>query len=195
MGCSHGSKWTDEKVEKVILDCMSHHNITRMPSRSELVEFTKSNAVPCRISKTIGYYGWAERLGLKMKKSDTQTGKIGEEQAVQLLRSKGFDVERMTTRHPYDLLVNGCVKVDVKTSHLYRGAAGNFYTFNLEKRFPTCDAYFLIAKGEQDRIYIVPAQNAHQTQISIGETTSIYHSFENRYDIIESLSEAFKAVI
>ncbi len=194
MGYSHGIKWTDEHVERIILECMSYHNITRMPSRAELMEFTGNNSVGCRISKTLGYYGWAKKLGLPMKQSETQIGKMGEEQAMRLLILNGFTAERMTTRHPYDLLVDDVVKVDVKTSHLYHGPTGNFYTFHLEKRFPTCDAYFLIAKGTVDRVYIIPAKNSHQTQISIGETTSVYYAFEDRYDILRSLSNAFRSI-
>lgn len=77
---------------------------------------------------------------------------------------------------------------------MYKGDAGNFYSFNLEKRFPTCDIYALLTISEDKKVYIVPAKNAMQTQISIGENESIYHKYLNQIDIVNDYVNAFQSI-
>lgn len=114
MGYTAGFKWTTELIAKNILACKQALKIERMPTREEIRNFFGDDRLTNKISKTLGYYGWAEQLGLPMKPSETQTGKLGESYIADWIAQKGHAVQRMTTRHPYDLLVDGVVKVDVK---------------------------------------------------------------------------------
>lgn len=198
MGHTHGTAWTDELIESMIIECKDGMGIARMPSRAEIKSYFGDDCLTNKISKTYGYYGWAERLGLSMKGSDTQTGKIGERFARKWLEEHGLDVQQMTTNYPYDLYVNGCVKVDVKYSHLYspKGASFAFYSFRLGKEIPTCDIYLLIAQDKENtrRYFVVPSREAQQKQISIGEKKSVYYKYENRIDIILDYEAAFKNI-
>lgn len=172
---------------------MSATGLTRMPSRSELSEYYGNDKLTNAIRRFPGgYYKIAEILNVEMKESETQFGKYGEDLATKLLEEHGFAVERMSTRYAYDLYVNGSVKVDVKTARLSKTSGTAFYySFNLEKRFPTCDIYFLIARNEDgESIYIVPA-SINQTQIGIGEKKTKYIKYQDRYDIIADMSKAF----
>lgn len=122
-----------------------------MPSRSELSEYYGNDKLTNAIRRFPGgYYKIAEILNVEMKESETQFGKYGEDLATKLLEEHGFSVERMSTRYAYDLYVNGSVKVDVKTARPSRANKSFCYSFNLEKRFPTCDVYFLIAKKRRE---------------------------------------------
>lgn len=191
---SYRTPWTDELVEAKILECVNGLELNRMPSRQEFHDFYGNDALTNRIRRSGGYYDWAIRLGLKMKSSETQIGKDGELLAKELLERRGFTVERMTTRYPYDLYVDGAVKVDVKTAHLTQIKGYGCYSFNLEKRAPTCDIYFLIALGiENETVYIVPAF-ANQTQICIGAKNTIYKKYIDRYDIIQNIASAHKSI-
>lgn len=192
MGHAFGEHWTQEKILQSVKDCMDATGLTRMPSRSELSGYYGNNKVTNAIKRFPGgYYKVAELLKIEMKKSETQFGKYGEELAIKLLEEHGFSVERMTTRYVYDLYVNGSVKVDVKTARPSRANKSFCYSFNLEKRFPTCDVYFLIAKNEKkENIYIVPA-SINQTQIGLGTGTTVYSKYQDRYDIITDMSKAF----
>lgn len=193
MGHAFGEHWTQEKILQSVKDCMDATGLTRMPSRSELSGYYGNNKVTNAIKRFPGgYYKVAELLKIEMKKSETQFGRSGEELAIDLLKAHGFEVERMSTRYAYDLYVNGSVKVDVKTARLSKTSGTAFYySFNLEKRFPTCDVYFLIAKNEDgESIYIVPA-SINQTQIGIGEKKTKYIKYQDRYDIIADMSKAF----
>ncbi len=121
-----------------------------MPSRNELNRYFGNTGITNALRRFPGgYYEIAKILDVQMKESETQFGRSGEELAIELLESHGFEVQRMSTRYAYDLYVNGSVKVDVKTARLSKTSGTAFYySFNLEKRFPTCDIYFLIAKSE-----------------------------------------------
>lgn len=185
--------WTQDKILLYVKACMSATGLTRMPSRSELSEYYGNDKLTNAIRRFPGgYYKIAEILNVEMKESETQFGKYGEDLATKLLEEHGFAVERMSTRYAYDLYVNGSVKVDVKTARLSKTSGTAFYySFNLEKRFPTCDIYFLIARNEDgESIYIVPA-SINQTQIVIGEKKTKYIKYQDRYDIIADMSKAF----
>lgn len=138
--------WTQDKILLYVKACMSATGLTRMPSRSELSEYYGNDKLTNAIRRFPGgYYKIAEILNVEMKESETQFGKYGEDLATKLLEEHGFAVERMSTRYAYDLYVNGSVKVDVKTARPSKANKSFCYSFNLEKRFPTCDVYFLIA--------------------------------------------------
>lgn len=59
-----------------------------------------------------------KRYGIKARKS---TGEIGEEMVMKELRSRGFSVKNMNKvdkLHPFDLLLNDAVRIEVKSSKL-----------------------------------------------------------------------------
>jgi beta-lactamase class A len=101
------------------------------------------------------------RLALEAKRSETYRGRAVEEQAVQFLERSGFKVEHQrAAKCPFDIMVNGSVRVDVKAARL--NSAGK-YTFGTKKPRPTCDVYML---GE-DNI------QAYAYQIGMGSTNMI----------------------
>jgi len=167
-----------------------------MPTRTEIKNFYGNDALTNKITKTYGYYGWAKKLHLPIKQNDTLTGKIAERKASTILNKHGYETLQMPQNHPFDLLINNYVKIDVKVSNLYHGEHGNFYSFALRKKYPSCDIYFLIAqKAEADsKIYILPSKNAIQLQISIGEHKSIYDKYLNRYDIIDQYLKLYSEI-
>lgn len=170
----------------------------RMPSLRECETYFHNVALANAVSKRDGWRAWASKLGLPIKKSETYFGKTQEMAVAEILRTKGFEVVRMSQNFPYDILVNECVKIDVKASHLYRGKNGDFYTFNLEKPFATCDLYILCSLDDNDEIintYIVPSKFViANTQISIGAYKSKYDRFVDRWDYLSSISDYWSQV-
>ena len=75
MGHSHGIKWTDEKIKEEIIKVKESLCLERMPTRSEIELVMGNSALTDKISKTKGYYGWAEELNLTIKESETTFGK------------------------------------------------------------------------------------------------------------------------
>lgn len=191
------ARWSEELIGEKLQECVLALGIDRMPTRSEIDKYCGDYALSNKVDKTYGYYGWAKKLGLEMKKSDTETGKFGEAYAAQWLTHRGYKVERMTTRHPYDLLINGTIKADVKYSHLYKTKEGfAFYSFRLEKIYPTCDVYLAISEDPHGNkaVYIIPAKNVKQKQMSMGQKSSKYDKYLNRTDILDRLLQAYSDV-
>lgn len=198
MGHSHGTKWTDDLIAEKIVETRTALGLDRMPSESEVKGYFKDCALSNAVSRRGGWYHWANKLGLPIKNSETYIGKIHENEVLERLISLGFEVRQMPTVFPYDILVNDCIKIDVKASRLYRGTAGNFYSFNLEKPFSTCDIYVLCSlddDGLANGIYVVPSKFvATNTQVSIGEKVSKYSRFKGRWDYVEQYSAFLETV-
>lgn len=193
MGYTYGHMWTEERIKSGILDVVKILDLDRMPTHGEVRSVYGDERLTNKISKTHGYYGWAEILGLPMKGSCTQTGKIGEEYAAQLLNARGFDVQRMSTKFPYDLYVDNSVKVDVKHANIFTAQNGRqFFSFWLSKKFPTCDVYMLIAERKDGpAVYVVPA-TIGKTQISMGRDQTMYERYRDRYDIISDIAQTMR---
>lgn len=181
--------WTYEKIKNQISFMVKEKDMNRMPSRSEVDTFFGDYKLSNAISKRKLWAPLAKELNLPLKNSETAFGKTYEAKAMEELIVKGYEVRKMSQNFPYDLLVNDAVKIDVKASKLYCGSAGNFYSFNLEKQYSTCDCYILYLVGSQNEtkdILIVPSPVvATNTQISVGEKKSKYHSYSKRWDYID----------
>ena len=193
MGYAHGTRWTPELIKRKVMEVVEGLQLDRMPSKSECVKYFGNYRLADAITKKYGWFALAKEMGLPIKKSETSFGKTFEAKASEYLKSCGFEVRRMSQNFPYDLLLNDCVKVDVKASKLYRGEQGNFYSFNLEKPFATCDFYLLLAVDDDNTInrkMIVPSnQVISNNQISVGEHRSKYHQYTDRLDLLETASE------
>lgn len=191
MGYTHGIRWNDEVIKEKVLEIVSALHLNRMPSRSECNDYCEDTSLTNAISKRIGWYRLAKELGLPIKASETQTGKTAEAIAMETLVAQGFAVERMPQNFPYDLLVDGCVKVDVKASHLYRGKNGDFYCYGLAKPFATCDAYILITLDDganAEKFMVVPSKFVVKNkQISVGSSRSKYDKYTDRWDYIKTM--------
>ena len=187
-------KWTDELIKEKILEAKEGLELDRMPSRKEVVDFFRSESLANAVSKRQGgWHGLAEELGLDIKESESYFGKRNELAAADMLRERGFEVRRMPHTFPYDLLLNDCVKVDVKSGHLYKGPNGSFYSFNLEKSYATCDFYILFTINEDNTIgrkMIVPSNAViANKQISVGVERSKYHKYTDRWDLLDNAAE------
>lgn len=197
MGYTHGIKWTDEMIKQEIFDVMTAMCIKRMPSRSEIELVTGNSSLTNKISRSGGFYWWAEKLGLDRKNSETSLGNEYEYIVMNKLTDKGYNVKKMSTKHPYDLLVNENIKIDVKAAKPYISNKNDrFHTFNLYDGIPTCDIYIAIALDESDeveKVLIIPSKYAKVTQISIG-SVSKYDKYINRWDYVERYDRFYKVL-
>jgi hypothetical protein len=191
----YGKVWTEEKVKSELLICMSALQIDRMPTADELRTLGR-NDLHIKISRTRKYSGWAEYLGLSRKNSETLMGQSYEQMIFDRLRDCGHEVERMSTKHPYDLLVNGTVKVDVKTGSAYIMRGSRVHSFAINKKEPTCDIYIVMALSELggiERSFIIPSHHLKVISLCIG-ADSKYNRFINRWDYIDQYTDFFKRV-
>lgn len=188
--------WTKDLIAEKILEVVRGLDLTCMPTRNQINQYFGDDRLTNKVSKTLGYYGWAKELGLPVQENDTRKGKLAEIEVANWLRDLGYEVKQMLQNYPFDLLINNTVKVDVKFSNLGQDGNGyHYYSYAIRKPYPTCDLYILVAHREgEDRYFIVPSKEVMQQQITIGEHQSIYNQYLFRLDILDQYISAFKAV-
>lgn len=195
MGYTTGTQWTIDKIKAEILEVMKALNIERMPTSVEIKRVTKDSRLNNAIRRYGGYLFWSMKMGIQQSECTTRTGLEGELLIKDILEGKGYKVDKMSVKHPYDLLVNGNIKIDVKVSHKYKGKYGQYYTFNLEKSNPTCDLYIMICiYSEKKELLIIPSKFLHQTQISISDNSK-YNIYKDRWDYIDQYNSFYKSVV
>ena len=179
MGYAFGTKWSDELIKEEILKVMKALNINRMPSSDEIKLVTNNSKLTNAIRRHGGYLQWSARLRLHQSECETRTGLNSEIKIKEIHESKGYKVEKMTTRHPYDLLVNENIKIDVKAANKYESPTGwSSYSFNLEKANPTCDIY-IICCLQDNKTLIIPSKFLKQTQLCITNKVSKYDIYKD----------------
>lgn len=188
MGYSHGQRWDDEKIIQEIIKVKEFLKIDTMPTHSQMNNVTNNTMLSNAISRHGGSNRFAEILGLEIKPSES---KLGEEYELLFMEHVEamtcLKVEKMPVKHPYDVLVGDSVKVDVKVSNISK-FNGGYYTFNLEKKHPTCDVfacYCLDSDNKPSKVYIIPAIALKgMTQLSVGINTSEYDKWLYRWDLL-----------
>lgn len=167
MGWTHGRRWTDALVESEVRSAAESFG-GRMPSAPELNAMGKGSLASL-ISRTPGgYKGWARRLGLEMKKSETLFGHEWEAYIHGLLTATGYESVRQTTRAPFDILVDGRVRLNVKAArwHAYGPCRGFF--FGIGKTWQNCDAFALVKVSDKPpEVLWVPSSEAQQQTITL----------------------------
>lgn len=195
MGYAFGIRWTNEKIKEEIFKVMYALDINRMPSSVEIKLVTGNSKLTNAIRRNGGYLFWANKFNLNQSECETRTGFEGEMKVKEILENKGYLVEKMSVKHPYDLLVNSTIKIDVKSSHKYEGPKGwPSYSFNLEKKNPTCDIY-VVWCIEDNKILVIPSKFLKQTQLCITDKSSKYDIYKDRWDYIEQYNSFYKSVI
>ena len=192
MGYAFGTQWNDNLIKEEILKVMKVLNINRMPTSVEIERVTNNGKLTSAISRRGGYKCWAKKLNLSQSECETRIGLKEELYIKTFLESKGYKVEKMSTRHPYDLLINGNIKIDVKAANKYTSPTGwSSYSFNLEKNSPTCDIY-VIRCLQDNKTLVIPSKFLKQTQLCITNKESKYDKFKDRWDYLEKYDKFYK---
>lgn len=187
MGYTHGAIWDDKSIENAVFKVMKALNINRMPSKTEIELIMGGIPLVSAIGHRGGLYAWAGKLGLEVKISETQTGKGFEEVAIKLLQDKNYNAQRMTTRYPFDVLVNDKISVDVKVARAYMSRGNRCHTVGINKRYATCDLYLIFALDEAEKIertFIIPGCDLKVTSMNFGRVSK-YDKYINRRDLFK----------
>lgn len=201
MGYTHGRKWEDGDVEKEIMMVVKHLGIDRFPTKKEIEDFFGNKSLSNKISRGGGSRRYASLLGLELSNSESEFGNFYEEYAIDdIYNNTGLSGVHMETRYPYDILVNGNIKVDVKASRrlYHKNSALPYYSFNLEKRDPTCDLfifYCLNNKCDIDRTVIIPSCIVSgKTQIGMGGLSK-WEAYENKWNYFEQYNKFYSDIL
>lgn len=186
--------WTDELIASELMKIANQYDPPRMPSHSEMETFCGDSKLSNAITRRGGSKTWAEKLGLEWGDHETAAGVHGEEYIAKLLKDMGHDVETTPTRFPYDLLVNKCVKIDVKSASTSHVRGYPVHAFRIAKKQPTCDLYILY-EADTDSVYVVPAHRLHnQVQIVMGLDSKLYKPYKDAFSQIEYLTEVYRNI-
>jgi hypothetical protein len=176
--------YTENDISQLIIETTKTMNINRMPSRSEISKMPFGGSLHNAIVRSGGYEYWAKRMKLAIKESETKTGRMYEKIAHKYLEKLGYEVEQMSIKHPYDLLVNGAIKTDVKVGKAHTYSGSRWHTFGINKKKATCDLYIIYAIDESDQVektLIIPGFVITSTSLNIG-ANSVYDKYIDRWD-------------
>ena len=101
---SHKKRITNNDLIKSIQGIVNELKLERFPSAKEIRDCTRDSSLTSLISHRGGFKFWADKMGYKLKESETTTGWIGEEIAKKLLDSNGYLAEKMNTNCAYDFI-------------------------------------------------------------------------------------------
>lgn len=166
MGWSHGMRWTRDLVLAEV--SRAAESFGRMPTANEL-SAAGQNALACIIPHYGGYHTIAIELGLREKGTETHFAQRWERVVATFYAAHGLDVERMSTRHPFDLRVNG-FRVDVKAARRSRHG----FTFAGLKRGECCDFFHAVCvrnDGTALAHFLIPADEARVCTLTLSPST------------------------
>lgn len=98
--------------------------------------------------------------------SSTYRGNVAEVRAAEIIRQHGLTAELMPLQHPFDILVNGSIRLDVKSAHkpltspsILRRSTSPMWKFKVGKNSrDKCDFYFCIITETED-VFIIPSKD------------------------------------
>lgn len=188
--------WNEEKIEEKILYMVGKTKQTTFPTHTEINDFFGDYRLSNAIRRHGGTKYWAQKTGMEIKNCESKFGDCYEEKFMDdVLRILDFQSDRCKVRYPYDVLVEGVAKVDVKSSNRIFAHGFQMYTCNLEKDYQTCDFYVVYCiNGENlDKVYVLPSfLMTGKTQFSVGVMSSKYDVFIDRWDLIKDYVEFVK---
>ena len=139
---------------------------------------------------------WQKVWGSYRHPNSNSQGIEFEEMGNALLISKGFETKLMPHLHPFDILVNGEIKIDVKHSDFdistleSQNSTGPTYPISHLKGGKDCDLFLVfVPLGEEYSAFIIPSYEvAGLDKIRIpwpsGKKPSKWHKYLNRFDLL-----------
>jgi len=179
-------RWTSSEFERELQEVA--HSLGHFPSNSELRDMGRLDLAN-QITKRGGFVTWSQKLGIPRVASDCDTGWEGEENAMNHLTKLGFHVESRTTlKCPFDLLLNGVLRIDVKSARFnrYGNCQGWFYRIG---KIPQSDV-ILFWQLDTGDFYAVPWFLCPHTNVTISQSGGKYTSFRNNTNLLREMIDA-----
>lgn len=193
--------WNNDSIREALLYMIASTGQKTMPTHKEIFAFYGNYKLSNAIRRNGGTKRWANELGIDTKECESKLGAQYEDYFVAEMMQRGRECERVNLhdgRFPYDAIVDGTIKVDVKAARPTSIRGYRFFCFNLEKKTQTCDfyvTYCIDEKNEIEKVYVIPSNIMHgKKQLSIGSIQSKYDSYIGRYDLIEGTSDFYAAM-
>lgn len=197
MGYTHGSKWNDEIAIETILSVKDTLGVNYMPTNSEFKLILGNSKLVSWLNKNGRRARLKSELCLPDKPSCSLTGDVNEWYIINVLKDMGYTAEKTQPRHPYDILVNGVVKIDVKSANPIPSKVKkmNEFVFAINNREPKCDlmVFVTVFSETNKEIYVIPSHLIKQSQLGIGESSK-YDIYKNRFDYIPKYINFYETI-
>lgn len=185
------TNWNNEKIQEQILYMVGKTKQKTFPTHTEMLNFFGDYKLSNAIRRHGGTKYWAEKTGMEIKECESKFGYSFEEMCkIDILENCNLESELCPVKHPYDILVEGCAKVDSKAAFpFFNYGRTKYYSFNLEKKQQTCDFYVFYCLEEEKikKVYVVPSfVMSGKKQFAVGVKSSIYDKFLDRWDLIQN---------
>lgn len=177
--------WNEQKI----IDEILKFNAKEIPT-SNFLKSIKRADLSSAISKHGGWEYFSEKTGLPMKKSDTLTGWNGEDEIEKILNNLGYKTTRAKTKDHYDILLDDCLRIDVKTAKYaeYGYSTGWFYRMG---KTITADIAILY-QSDTKNYYIVPWFIATSSNVTITKTGGTYQKYFMNNDLLDKMVKVRK---
>lgn len=200
VGYSHGKKWDEKQIADAILLIVRENHMNTFPTHSEMEQFYGNKALSVRVSRTGGTRYWASKLNLRIKQCESEFGNEYELRAIQdIFENTGLTAIQTKPRYPYDLFVDGQIKVDVKASkQIFTNCHTWQNTFHLEKVKPTCDIFVLYCLDKDGifikRLIIPSCILSGKTQIGVGKESK-WNEYEDNWNLFREYHEFYQKLL
>ena len=194
--------WNEEKICNSINEIITQCNLNHFPTHKEMDEYYGNCGLSCAVSKYGGSRYFEKLFGLEISKCDnTVLGEKYESICIEDIKANtGLDSILTQRRYPYDLLVDGNVKVDVKASVELKDIP-NCYSYNLEKLNQTCDLYVFYGISRLThkvlQTVIIPSCKIKTKQFCISnkDRYGYLKTYKDRWDLIQRYNDFFRQAI
>lgn len=114
---------------------------------------------------------------------------MGEAQATKWLQSHGFEVEQKTgVKCPYDLIVDGCLRVEVKSSNFSTYGGKGCWHYCMGRHIQSDVA--LLWRFDLGDAFIIPWKFCPSTAITISVGSGKYARFLNNTELLRKMVRA-----
>lgn len=198
MGYTHGTSWNKNLIEEEIKNFIKNepeaHN--NFPSHHLLCKKNRAD-LDNAISRSGGFIYWRKKMGYTLNKCESKIGWDGERFIEELLKNKGYKVYKQSVTCYYDYVVNDCVRIDCKYSHVYHSEQGDFFSCHLDAD-KDCDIFIVLCEydnGEHKVLVIPHVVVFNQKQISIGLNNSKWDFYKNKFEYIDKYEHFYKNLL
>lgn len=178
------TRWTPALVERRVREAVEQLGIDHMPTASQLRTLSGGNALACKVARSVGFDGWATRLGLDRSEHSSRVGWRGEQIFRGLCAARGLRTsKRDRVKCRFDVQVAD-VDVEVKTSGYRDYGVVKGWSFSLHNKSlcPVLAAVCLRC-DQIERLYLIPRDALPGSTLSISPTTPTYAPYLNNWAI------------
>jgi len=174
-------KWSDNLLAAEI---RKYSDGVHMPNSKDL-RLSEQNRLVCAISRhPLKWRWWASRLGLALKRSNTQRSYEQEQNIASMLRRTGHTASLTPAKCPHDILVDGAVRVEVKIARKFLKQGHIFCFGRADREFDFAVLVCVDASDHPIRTLILPASRCRQQTITVTNAEQ-WCQWDDRWDLLE----------